>query len=105
MAALNQLKLHGSPSSNGPVALTRERCKVEEHLVACSISSNHATTDIEIEPAHHSLCDWQTVCTHWWNTSSPFLLGDANLPHVRCRVRFVAVISTAFHDGTQVLSQ
>ncbi len=64
MTALNQLKLHGSPRSNGPVALSRERRKVEEHLVACSISSNHATTGIEIEPAHHSLCDGQAVCTH-----------------------------------------
>ena len=75
LAALNQLKLHGSPSSNGPVALSRERRKVKEHLVTCSISSNHATTGIEIEPAHHSLCDGQTVCTHWWSTIGPFLLG------------------------------
>jgi len=77
MTALNQLKLHGSPSMNRPVALSRKRRKVEEHLVACSISGNLANARIEIEPAHHSLCDWQTVCTHWWSTISPFLFATA----------------------------
>src|SRR5690348_16269387 len=99
MTALNQFKLHGSTSTYRPVALSRKRRKVEEHLVACSISGNHTTARIEIEPAHHSLRDWQTVCAQWWSTSSPFLLRNANLPHFGCRVRFVAVISTAFHDG------
>jgi hypothetical protein len=105
MTALNQLKLHGSPSTNRPVALSRKRRKVEEHLVACSISGNHANARMQIEPAYYSLHDRQTVCTQWWSTIGPFLLRDANLPHFGCRVRFVAVISTAFHDGTQVLSQ
>ena len=81
MTALNQLKLHGSTSLNGPVALSRKRRKVEEHLVACSISGNHPDACIEIEPAHYTLDDWQTVCTHWWSTSSPFLLRNANLLH------------------------
>jgi hypothetical protein len=105
MTALNQLKLHGSPSAQRAIALSRKRRKVEEHLVACSISGDYANTCIEIEPAHHSVCNWQTVCTYWWSTTSPFLLGDANLLHFGCRVRFVAVISTAFHDGSQVVSQ
>src|SRR5579862_2963595 len=105
MTALNQLKLHGSTSTNRPVALSRKRRKVEEHLVACCISGNYANAGIEIEPAHHSLRDWQTVCTHRWSTTNPFLLGNANLPHFGYRVRFVAVISTTFHDGSQVVSQ
>src|SRR6266849_8141217 len=105
MTALNQLNLHGSPSAQRAIALSRQRRKVEEHLLACSISGDHANTCIQIEPAHHSVCDWQTVSTHGWSTSSPFLLRNANLPHFRCGVRFILVISTAFHDGTQVMSQ
>ena len=75
MAALNQLKLHWRTSANRAIALSRKRRKVEEHIVACSISHDHANTRIEIEPAHHSMRYWQTVCTHWWSTIGPFLLG------------------------------
>src|SRR5713226_3724300 len=99
-AALHKLKLHWSASANRAIALSRQRRKVEEHFVACTLSGDHAGTRVEIEPAHHSLGDRQTVCTQRWCTLSPFLLGDANPPYLRGGVRFVAVISTTFHQDT-----
>ena len=93
MAALNQLKLHGSPGAQRTIALSRQRRKVEEHPVACPLSGEHANTCFQIEPAQHSACNWRTVSIHRWNTSSPYLLGNAHLSHFRCGVRSIRATS------------
>ena len=60
---------------------------MEEYLGVCSIFRDHANTRVEIEPAHHSMGDLQTICAHRWSAIGPFLLGDANLSHFRRGVR------------------